>query len=153
MKNELYHHGVKGMKWGIRKQSLSNVKRRIKSKMNDQETKRKIKKAAKIGAGVAIAGLAIYGGYKLYHSKKQYDSIVALGKKMRNMQERNDKVYLNMMASASNSFRSGDGSLGRKLMSESTDYGTSAVNYKKAADILDKAAKNTAYYKVMSRRR
>lgn len=62
--NELYHHGVKGMKWGRRKaRPQSTVDR------NSPEAKaaRKAKavKAAKIGAAVAGTALAAYGAYKL----------------------------------------------------------------------------------------
>lgn len=58
MKNELYHHGIKGMKWGIR---------RNRSKRDSKRTRKPIasKKILGIGIAVVASGLAIYGGYKL----------------------------------------------------------------------------------------
>lgn len=53
---ELSHHGIKGQKWGIRKErNASNATKNAR-----------IKKAAKIGAIVAATALAAYGGYKLH---------------------------------------------------------------------------------------
>ena len=83
-KDELYHHGIKGQKWGIRrfqnsdgsytaegkerygfgqkvKTSISTGKEWVSLKLKDP----KVKKAIKIGAAVAVTALAIYGGYKL----------------------------------------------------------------------------------------
>lgn len=63
----LAHHGVKGMKWGVRhdrrpsgtsRRSGVSVKKGLR--LTDGQ-----KRALKIGATVVVAGLAIYGGYKL----------------------------------------------------------------------------------------
>ena len=111
--NELSHHGVKGMKWGVRKQrqslggrarrGLASVyglnesfyrrtgnrtlasmnaqaknaqlkkaelaDQRKQAKLNDPDHKARVakaKKAAKVGAAVAVTALAIYGGKKLH---------------------------------------------------------------------------------------
>lgn len=69
--NELTHYGVRGMKWGVRKQ-LPLVGRRQggaqKPQLNDaqrrQVRKERVKKAAAIGGTLAVAGLAAYGAYK-----------------------------------------------------------------------------------------
>ena len=50
----IQHFGTKGMKWGIRR-----------------STQRKIKKAALIGGGLALAGAAAYAGYKGYDNYKK----------------------------------------------------------------------------------
>ena len=76
--DELYHHGIKGQKWGVRRfQNEDGTrteagKERYSGSPRDKNTsvdrKEKIKKAAKIvGATVGAAALA-YGGYKLANS-------------------------------------------------------------------------------------
>ena len=82
--NELYHFGIKGMKWGIRRFQdkngrLTNAgKKRYSDDSNDtdqtENTKKrgltdKQKKYIKIGAAAAITALAVYGGYKLYQNR------------------------------------------------------------------------------------
>lgn len=87
--DELYHHGVKGMKWGHRKKynkpgesglvgagraakaaasrtgrSAQAKVQQIKQKLSTPEAKAKMKKAAIVGAAVAGTALAVYGGYK-----------------------------------------------------------------------------------------
>lgn len=56
--NELYHHGVKGMKWGVRR----------KKKQDGERSKKTMSTAKKVAIGAAvvaaIAGGA-YGAYKL----------------------------------------------------------------------------------------
>lgn len=63
----LCHHGIKGQKWGVRRfqnkdgSLTSSGKKRYLS----EEQKAKIKKAAKVAAGVAGAAAIGYGAYKL----------------------------------------------------------------------------------------
>lgn len=72
--DELYHYGVKGMRWGVRKEYEPHPRKRKGNK--DKSTKRKKgltdkqKRAIKIGAAVAATALAVYGGYKLTKSGK-----------------------------------------------------------------------------------
>ena len=76
----LQHFGIKGMRWGHRNRREALTKKYIAKGYNPKEarekakkrisTEGKLKKAALIGGGVALAGLAAYGGYKgLNHLK------------------------------------------------------------------------------------
>lgn len=70
---ELYHHGVKGMKWGKRKaQPYVGGMRRMGNAQSNSDAanasaarKAKAKKAVKVGAAVAGATIAAYGAYKV----------------------------------------------------------------------------------------
>lgn len=72
-KTELFHYGVKGMKWGIRRtpKELGHKKQKSKedAKSGDEKSGLHLtsgqKKAIAIGAGVVAASLAVYGAYKL----------------------------------------------------------------------------------------
>ena len=94
---ELYHHGILGMHWGIRRYqntdgTLTAAGRRRyteggarrKTAERQQKSKKglsdKQKKALKIGAAVAVTALATYGGYRLAKSGK-LDGLVDAGKR------------------------------------------------------------------------
>lgn len=84
---ELYHYGVKGMKWGVRKKYKSKGRKRSKSQDKPSSDKKKKfeftdkqKKYIKIGAAVAATALVAYGGYRLAKSGK-LDGMISSGKK------------------------------------------------------------------------
>jgi len=61
------HHGVKGMRWGHRKQpetAVATTSTEKKSRISN-ETKTKIKQYAKKGAKLALAALAVYGAVRV----------------------------------------------------------------------------------------
>ena len=83
----LCHWGIKGMKWGVRRYQnqdgtltaagktryASNTGENADDKTGIKHKKRlsdNQKKVLKIGAGVAVSALAVYGSYRLYQSGK-----------------------------------------------------------------------------------
>jgi hypothetical protein len=70
MSDYLIHYGVKGMKWGVRRQAQVSAGRgqNIASRgpASPEQRKARIKKAAKIGVAVAGTALAAYGAHKLH---------------------------------------------------------------------------------------
>lgn len=86
MNGELYHYGVKGMKWGHRKSPVQTIKgasaRRTKSKreLTPEEKAARRKKAIKVGAAVAGTVLAAYGTYKLAQYVQDKRSQAAMAK-------------------------------------------------------------------------
>ena len=94
--NDIYHHGIKGQRWGVRRspqqlgydvgakiqnginkvmhpfqkvyetgQAAKAKVDQTKQKLQSEEVRNKIKTGVKVGAALAVAGLAAYGGYKL----------------------------------------------------------------------------------------
>ena len=98
---ELYHYGVKGMRWGHRKPIdaiTSGIRKRasavggrvlrstrsqqtLKNRTNTPEAKQakieRVKRAAKIGAAAAGTALAVYGTYKMSKALKSKAYTVA----------------------------------------------------------------------------
>ena len=178
--SELYHHGIKGQKWGVRRfqnedgsltgagerryyggsfkgslnrakakiysvnekhyskrgnKIMANANKRAKEQMlkkadeadkekqrlkNDPEYQKKVaerrKKAAIIAASTVAAGLAAYGGYKLY-SKSQDKKAIAMREAEEKGRERLRQMYDRMAMDAWNnpnatSFRISDPTIG-----------------------------------------
>lgn len=145
--SELYHHGIKGQRWGDKNgppyplgaSSHSSSEKKegtggwsSKAKKEHKDSKKssnssednskkksgltdKQKKAIKIGAAVAVTGLAIYGGYKLYKSGK-LDDLIEKGKmslsKNKKLQGRmvtiDESTLSDTIKTAMNSFKNDD---------------------------------------------
>lgn len=90
--NYLIHFGVPGMKWGHRKARVSSGSGSTKtsSKKTTQQVKaarkQKLKTAAKVGAGLAAAGLTAYGAKKasVFIKDKATSRIIKDGQKLFN---------------------------------------------------------------------
>lgn len=83
--NFFEHHGVKGQRWGVRKQKRPMTPTEAKYKLEKQSIKNEYKLNKKdikvsqkneqqkrrliIGAGVVATGLVAYGGYKYFKMK------------------------------------------------------------------------------------
>ena len=73
MSDYLIHHGVKGMKWGVRHDYVPVGRNRGVQSVNGNPNKRKglsdrQKRALKIGAAAVGTGLVTYGAYKMIKS-------------------------------------------------------------------------------------
>ena len=73
-RNELYHHGILGQKWGKRNGPPYPLKEGQKSSVEKKADKQHFrlsdrqKRLVKIGAAAALTGLALYGTYKISSS-------------------------------------------------------------------------------------
>ena len=74
----LVHHGIKGQKWGVRKQ-------KPKGKSTNKR-KKSIGKKIAIGSAIVVGtALAAYGGYKIFKNKKHIKSVLKGAKAVNKM--------------------------------------------------------------------
>ena len=165
---ELYHHGVKGMKWGIRRFQKKNGsltpagKRRYSDDVYDKKNAYKAakkaydnspegkaraaerrKKALKVGAAVAATALATYGAYKVNQYVKTKNCQIAAKKgydlAMKNFDR--DVAYFRKTGFSPESIS--------ERVSITSNSGYKAVNAAREAanDKFTTAAKNVINYK------
>lgn len=108
----LEHHGIKGMKWGVKhgppypleekiSKRVSNTSGKLKKKKSKLHLTDEQKRAVAIGATAVGVGLAIYGGYKLGALNKLtkignlYDPMTGLKKKIKSMSRLQDLKLVN----------------------------------------------------------
>lgn len=93
--NELNHYGVKGMKWGVRK-NQPRAKNTDTGKTEDQRkaTARKVAKGAAICAGVLAGSYATYTVAKAY--SRSYKNVVRRSKQSANWMAKASKYEVDM---------------------------------------------------------
>lgn len=74
--NELYHYGVKGMKWGVRKEYVPKGRKKASGSQNNEKKRKGLTRNQKIALGVAAVAVT---GVVLYKTG-QFDKIAQLGK-------------------------------------------------------------------------
>lgn len=74
--NELYHHGVKGMKWGVRKEYVPKGRKKASGSQDTEKKRKGLSRNQKIALGIAAVAVT---GVVLYKTGS-FDKIAQIGK-------------------------------------------------------------------------
>lgn len=156
--HELYHYGVLGMKWGVRRaaaKARSNVKLGQKALSYDKKAALMTKRAEKAHAKNDLEK----SNRKAVKAANYAKSAAKLKKKALNADSEYERTRLERKA-ATKEYKAASAKMDANRLSKNTGYGIKAMKYsvksdkvaKKAAKARKKMAENDAYIAMMNRK-
>lgn len=134
--NEIRHYGVKGMKWGVRRNLISNARESHALRKSTTERRKEIQRRG------TIKEPALKG-----YSKRQLKDLSYM--RQRDPKGRNDKEYKNRRAVASEFYKEFD-KLGKAAFEKSKGMNHPAA-WDDIADVFGRGANSKLYYSYMDK--
>ena len=140
-KDELYHHGIKGQKWGVRRfqnpdgSYTSEGRKRRSDLTSDEKNERRKKIAKKVAIGAAVVGgtiLAAYGGYHASRYLSARKEVTNAGKSWLEIQKTRHKMLADRIYSDSNDTDKKESFVNDRLRKSSKDFRKNRSRYDKA---------------------
>lgn len=114
----LEHHGIKGMKWGVRRYqnkdgSLTSAGRKRRSEMIDDEKSQQSEKIARVGVGIAAVATISAAAYYVHKHPEKIGKVMSQfkGTKVSNISkesvDRGKSIVQDMIKSASDGVKEG----------------------------------------------